>query len=138
MTASSIVSLNAANGPPNASGNARRLVVADGDQLELAQQQRHEAEEDHRVHQARPPFAPDHAPLQQAVDEHAAQALPGLVPARLGLQREHDPAACARRARRSPRRPSSISTLMPAGPIASPDSPGASARVVRALGRREH
>ena len=44
-----------------------RLVVADHDQLELAHQQRHEAEEDHRVHHAGLPVAPDHPRLQEAI-----------------------------------------------------------------------
>jgi hypothetical protein len=32
--------------------------------MELAQQQRKKADEDHGVHHARPPFAPDHATLR--------------------------------------------------------------------------
>jgi hypothetical protein len=42
------------------------------------------------VHQPGTPFAPHHALLQQAVDEHAARALPGLVEAPVGLQCQHD------------------------------------------------
>ena len=69
----------------------RALVEADRDQMELAQQQRKKADEDHGVHHARPPVAQDHAPLEQPVDGDAAQPLERRVPARLGLQRAHDP-----------------------------------------------
>ena len=69
----------------------RRFAVADRDQLDLAQQQRHEAEEQHRVHHAGPPLAPHHPALQEAVDGDAAQARERRVPARLGLQCGDDP-----------------------------------------------
>jgi hypothetical protein len=44
-------------GPAEGVRKRGRFDVADRDQLELAQQQRHEAEKEHRVHQARPPLA---------------------------------------------------------------------------------
>ena len=69
----------------------RALVEADRDQMELAQQQREKADEDHGVHHARPPVAQDHAPLEQPVDDDAAQPLERRVPARLGPKRAHDP-----------------------------------------------
>ena len=53
-------------------GEARiheRLVVADDDQLDLAHEQRHEAQEDHRVHDPGLPVAPDHPLLQNAVGQ---------------------------------------------------------------------
>ena len=71
-------------------GIRRRLAIADRDELELAQQERDETEEEDGVHQARAPLAPDHALLHQAVDDDAAQPLPGMVAPILGLQREHD------------------------------------------------
>ena len=71
-------------------GISRRLAIADRDELELAQQERDEAEEEHGVHQAGAPLAPDHALLHQAVDDDAAQPLPGMVAPVLGLQRAHD------------------------------------------------
>ena len=101
VTASSIASLKAANGPPKAAGKTKVLVIADGDELQLAQQQRHEAQEDDRVHQAGTPFALQHALLQQAVDQHAARALPGLVPADFGLQRQHDLQLAPRQGRKA-------------------------------------
>ncbi len=51
----------------------KRLVVADDDELDLAHQQRHEAEEDRRMHDPRLPVAQHHSPLQEAIDQDRAQ-----------------------------------------------------------------
>jgi hypothetical protein len=72
-------------------GKRRQLVVADREQLELAQQKREEADEEHRVHDAGAPLAPDHATLQEPVDRDRAQARKRRVEAVLGLQRDDDP-----------------------------------------------
>ena len=66
------------------------LVVADREELQLAQQQRHEADEDHRVHETRPPFAAHHAALQEAVDHDVRQARPRPIPAYVRLQSRDD------------------------------------------------
>ncbi len=71
-------------------GIGERLVVADGDQLQLAREQRHEAQEDDRVHEAGLPLAADHPGLQEAVAQDAAEPLHRMVPARLGRQVRDD------------------------------------------------
>jgi hypothetical protein len=82
--------LEGRKGPAEGFGPDERLVVADGQQLHLADQQRHEAQEDHRVHQPGAPFTLHHALLQEAVDQHAAQPLAGPIPAHQRLQGDHD------------------------------------------------
>jgi hypothetical protein len=71
-------------------GNHRQRVVADDDEVELAHEQRAEAEEDRRVHEPGLPVARDHARLAEAHDRHPRQARAGIVPAHLGLQRAED------------------------------------------------
>ena len=66
------------------------LVVTDGDELHLAYQQGHEAEEDDCMHQPRLPVARNHALLHEAVDEHGLQSRRRVVPTHLGLQAQHD------------------------------------------------
>ena len=67
-----------------------RLVVADDDQLDLAHQQRHEAQEDRRVHEPGLPVPQHHPPLQEAVDQHRLQAGERPVPAHLGREVHDD------------------------------------------------
>jgi len=76
-----------------AAGEARideRLVVADRDQLDLAREQREEAQEQHRVHQPRTPVAADHARLQEAVAPDVPEASRGVVPARVRREARDD------------------------------------------------
>ena len=80
---------------PQRAGQGELCVEADDDELQLAHQQRDEAQEDDRVHQPGLPFAPDHPLLQQAVGDDRAQPVPRVVPADLRLQ-GHDDAQLAR------------------------------------------
>ena len=87
-------------------------------ELDLAHQQRHEAEEDHRVHDPRLPVARDHPRLQEAVVEHRAPAARAGDPeAVLRLQRRDDRRACARRAQRTPANAAASSSVIPSGLI---------------------
>ena len=72
------------------SGIDEAFVVADHEQLHFAREQRHEAEEDHRVHRTRLPLARDHARLQEAVDQHGSKARQRMVPAHLRGQLHDD------------------------------------------------
>ena len=67
-----------------------RLVVPDDDQLDLAHEQRHEAEKDHRVHDPGLPVAPDHPLLQEAVGQDRHESLAGMIEAILGRERGDD------------------------------------------------
>ena len=72
------------------SGKGEAGVVADDQQLQLANQQRQKAEKDRRVHQTGCRFQRNHLRLQQPESEHAQQPGTRLVGAGLGLKvREH-------------------------------------------------
>ena len=66
------------------SGVGEWLEVADDDQLDLAHQERHEADEDDGMHHAGLPVAPDHPGLQESVRQHALRACQRPVPAHFG------------------------------------------------------
>ena len=68
----------------------RERVVADGDEVHLPHEERHEAQEDRRVHEARPPLAGHHARLAEAHRGEPRKAPGRRVPAHFRPERDDD------------------------------------------------